>query len=370
MEKKIIQINTDFFKPVESVRRNRTKKRITEPAPPKNINNKLLKQRLLQKIRDKQRANEKENHDENNDIGMEEEDDTGVGAGNEFDDSMKYFENMMRQNNRPLSKTQKQDPLVNSNIPRELYTTPFAVAAAAPPPGLLPVIGYVQPRSQPQSQSQSQFQPQPQPQSQHPQYGCLKGGSLPTYRTWTLRNNTTTETIPSIASAAPTAATTPYHYSPPNMTTPTPRLPPTENRENREDGGFIQRLEKERLHNLITHRETENVRENILPPTTQRRTIKRTYQVGKSKIHPNVSVLLSNKTIRKRIVTETQKINQLPIHEVKHFLQKKGFIKIGSSAPNNILRKMYESAILMGGDIVNHNKDTLIHNFLQAATEN
>jgi hypothetical protein len=38
-------------------------------------------------------------------------------------------------------------------------------------------------------------------------------------------------------------------------------------------------------------------------------------------------------------------------------------VKTGTTCPPDILRKMYESA-LMAGEVTNINKDTLLHNFM------
>jgi hypothetical protein len=62
-----------------------------------------------------------------------------------------------------------------------------------------------------------------------------------------------------------------------------------------------------------------------------------------------------------------QKCNELktkPMAEVKKDLIKKGLIRIGSSAPNDVLRKMFEASSLICGKIQNHNNDLLLHNFL------
>ena len=59
-----------------------------------------------------------------------------------------------------------------------------------------------------------------------------------------------------------------------------------------------------------------------------------------------------------------QKLKQTPIDEVKRFLTKRGFIKVGSSAPNDVLRKMHETVSLMCGEIQNYNPDNLLYNFL------
>jgi len=109
----------------------------------------------------------------------------------------------------------------------------------------------------------------------------------------------------------------------------------------------------------------ERIQQNNKPkPTKQRRIITRTHKVGKSKVLPKIGVLVSNKTIRNNISTKTQLMKQTSMEEIKKYLIKRGLIKVGSTAPNDVLRKMYESAQLICGEIQNHNPDNLLYNFL------
>ena len=99
----------------------------------------------------------------------------------------------------------------------------------------------------------------------------------------------------------------------------------------------------------------------------QKRTLRRTYKVGKSKVVPKISVLVSNRTIRNNITAKAQLLKQVPINEIKRYLIKHGFIKIGTTAPNDVLRKMYESAMLICGEVKNHNPDNLLYNYLNGS---
>ena len=54
----------------------------------------------------------------------------------------------------------------------------------------------------------------------------------------------------------------------------------------------------------------------------------------------------------------------MPLTDVKNYLRDHGLMKVGSNAPNDVIRKIYESSMLTG-EVVNNNKDVLLHNFLQ-----
>ena len=101
-------------------------------------------------------------------------------------------------------------------------------------------------------------------------------------------------------------------------------------------------------------------------PPKQKRTLTRTFFLGKSKHYPHVGVLVSNKTIRKETSHKIQQLRHTPIEEVRRVLIRKGLIKVGSPAPNDVLRKMYESISLVCGEVQNHNPENLLYNYLNA----
>jgi len=217
--------------------------------------------------------------------------------------------------------------------------------------------------------------PKTTPMSHHrimtPQYGCLKHGVLPTFKTIKeLSHVSNTFTSPSIltpntsiptmtvlntqniqnTSSIPVINTT--NTSIPTMTVPnTPNTPSTPN----------------------THSNTPNISSipNMTVPNTFKtakrhntKTICRTFKVGRSSTNPVVSVLLSNQDTRNRIIQQKQDLNVIPLNQIRNELFKAGLIKIGSDAPENILRKMYENMILIGGPIKNFNPDIIAFNLL------
>ena len=50
-------------------------------------------------------------------------------------------------------------------------------------------------------------------------------------------------------------------------------------------------------------------------------------KVGKNKLIPKISVLVSNKTIRNRVIEKNQLLKQISIHDIKKFLNKKKSIE-------------------------------------------
>jgi len=164
-----------------------------------------------------------------------------------------------------------------------------------------------------------------------PTYGCLKNGSLPTFRS--------------------------YHNR--TMKAPEPlSVPPLMIAERVKSPAELILIEK------LKQREIENKSKNqIVKQKKYKKLLRRTYRCGKDRYKPNVGVLLPNKTIRTNVTTKSYLIKQTPISEIRNTLVKQGFIKVGSSAPNDVLRKIYESIQMIDGDVKNHNPDNLLYNF-------
>jgi hypothetical protein len=164
----------------------------------------------------------------------------------------------------------------------------------------------------------------------NPQYGCLKNGQLPTYRNWFNRTQkATTNTV----------------------------LTGTTNQHAVRANELSQKMEKINLR--------QDVKKNRKRPK-QKRIVRRTFKIGKSKVIPKISVLISNRSIRNKVSTDGQLLKQKPIEEIKKYLIKHGLIRVGTTAPNDVLRKMYECSVMMCGEVQNHNPDNLLYNFLNS----
>jgi uncharacterized membrane-anchored protein len=85
-------------------------------------------------------------------------------------------------------------------------------------------------------------------------------------------------------------------------------------------------------------------------------------------LHKRSARLGRDRGTRKRILSAQKDLKKKSINDIKLYLKDHNLIKIGSSAPNDVLRKLYESAML-AGEITNSNSETLLHNFTKEEKE-
>ena len=231
---------------------------------------------------------------------------------------------------------------------------------------------------------------------EHPKYGCLRSGELPTYRQ--LQKQTQQSHFPKGWSGERTSTPSSHYHGAGNQerklsnsegcfgqraSVPSSLLPtnlvgdrrspekfaPGSVWPERDDYVFGEGGSVKHSAESVT-KSTEKDPSNIqLKIMRQRRTSRRTFKIGKSKTRPKVGVLISNRTIRKNIATNTLLLKQVPMTEIRRYLVKHNLITVGSNAPDYVLRKMYETSNTVCGEIFNHNNENLLHNFFNGKDE-
>ena len=333
-ERKTIQINPELFK----VSRNTTRKK--QPKAPKielkselkAAKQKTLRKNVLKMIREKQQEAYRELFDKkkpaSNTIPA------SSSFDKDFDTSLQFFSSLADKVKSdppvpPPNTTFKQYPSLATSVPTFIPTLPIADTA--------PIS----------------LSPFPSNSIPLPLYGCLKNGTLPTYRNYTRKNTGGIQGIqdkPFMTNQRPIPIFEKNPFDTPILS--------------RGGGAFAEQSQKfEKIHQGKIDNKNDK-RKQIIRYKKRKKIFKRTYKVGRSKTEPKIGVLVSNKTIRTRISTEAQLLKQTPIHDVRRFLIKKGFIKVGTNAPNDVLRKMYETVSLVCGEIQNHNPENLLYNYI------
>ena len=93
----------------------------------------------------------------------------------------------------------------------------------------------------------------------------------------------------------------------------------------------------------------------------KRKTTIKKYKLGR--YGKTISILIKNNKTIKKIQNAQRELKNVPIHDVKNELIKNNLLKLGSTAPSNLIRKMYEEAN-MTGKVVNVGGDTFMHNYM------
>jgi hypothetical protein len=411
MSNKKIDINPDLFNVGSSskTRKNRERKQNPNNVPlisPNVLKNKLLKRIKEHKIKETENLenNKKKlpitNVDNNNTkpnlVDLESYTD-------EFNDSINYLQTLSRQqkideqNDRIEKHKQKMRdelekktvknyhsllssselPVVNIDLPEELKEPLISVNTSQ--------LNFNTPTI-----SLTPYKNDPLP------YGCLKNGLKPTYKDWTKTQKNSIVTNPNLSLVIDSNISS-------NISSQ------VSERENRLNSLKNKIKEKQIIEQIIANNNNAISATNSIPLQVNsniietnktaiepislelasavasvanneelnnqqyhdetnkkfiKKTIRRKYTLGKTKNNKSVGVLLKDRGTRKLVLSAHRELKKKSINDIKSYLRDHNLIKIGSNAPNDIVRKIYESSML-AGEITNSNTDTLLHNLMK-----
>jgi hypothetical protein len=416
--KKTIQINPELFRLPggAKTRKNHKKELMPMLSPmisPNNLKNKLLKRIKDHKMKEtsiKSSPRSSPKGSKNNSRSSVSSDTVVNSYSDEFYSAMNYLSDLSKKqkketerstiNNRTVKSYLSSNSNSNSNSSSNSSSIPSYNISLELPPELQE---HIVPDSSPSLTLNSDTKDVP--------YGCLKNGSKPTYRDWikTRKNHE----FPELNARPPTPpkrntfleGSTPI-VSLSSVLTPTIIKTPTSlSREQRLEQ-IKQKLKKIQDQDIKANPEASKLSDNLkileaispnielerlpeideilkiektldvsqvikeirekeenVPKRYLKRTIRRKFTLGKSDKLRKVAVLLKDKQTRKNIIDVQEELKKTSMKDVRKYLRQHGIIKIGSVAPNDILRKTFETAML-AGEITNTNKETLLHNFL------
>jgi hypothetical protein len=328
-DKKVFSINPDLFS-FSNTTKKRKKKDTTDSERIKMKQNTVVKNKdtlrkksILKMIRNHQSERNKENFTSYE----KQKSAIPTSSNNDFENAKTFFDNMVIET--------KKEPSKNYTIKNYTNLNPSNVNIDLN--GINDIASSIK-----YSANNSVVDLKPRENIPVPKYGCLKNGNLPTYRDYMNKTRKSIDNDVDDKLNIHIQTNNDIYGGSTSLT---------------QKANIIQQS-NEKLKNLKKKRRHY-----------RKKTIKRTFKLGRSRIKPAVTVLITNKTVRNKISESKQKLSQTPIPEMRTYLIKNGFIKIGSITPNDVLRKMYESALLICGEVKNHNSDTLMYNFLNSKEE-
>jgi hypothetical protein len=426
--KKTIQINPELFKipGASKTRKNREKKelKLTQVITPTNLKNKLLK-----RIKDHKLQETKTDINMKNSL-VNDKNNTKINSNSysdEFYGAMDYLSHISKKQKNEREREAYKSKLYNKTLKTHSSVPSYENISLELPPELQEPTPLKSSYFTPEANNRgtvltmnynlknnnnvSRYD-----MNNDVPYGCLKNGSKPTYRDWiqTRKNheypdpNIRPPTPPKKNTFTESIQMTPITsvLSPPVISTPTvlsreKRLEQIKQKLKKIQEQEVQAIpeavkltsslknletmtpeseKKIQLDNLpeiddiksttldVTEiiKEKKEKEENV-PKQYLKKTVRRKFTLGKSDKLRKVGVLLKDKQTRKNVIDAQHELKKTNITDVRKYLRQHGIIKIGSNAPNEILRKTFEAAMLTG-EITNTNKDTLLHNFLNEDT--
>lgn len=396
---KVIEINKSYLNPNSNkTRKNRPEKRVKAPLliTPNNLKNKLL-----ERIKSHKRQENDKPKTQASVVSSQNENSSSEKYHNEFTDSINYLSSLSKERKKERPQTpppsSPPSPVISSRKTMKNYSEQMNFSIPHVELELPEELKYESPSLQ--EMQEMKLKDTKYHIDKDVPYGCLKGGVKPTYKAWntTQKNYTVTNPQEALIISDKSASINEreaklnklkekmrkkqedmiqqensdfmkkslIQYATANTMVENSR-PVSQLVQNAQS--MQQQLQQTRAiqpqQNFILNRsESESMPEEKEEPKKYiKKTIKRKYTFGKSKLHNTVGILIKDKDTRKRVLDAQRELKKKPINDVKKYLRDHGLIKSGSNAPNDVVRKMYEASML-SGEIMNNNKDILLHNW-------
>ena len=386
---KQISINPDLFS-IGKTRKKREKKQKIDKAP--LISPNVLKNKLLKRIKE-HKLKETEGLDNNKKkLPQANTTSTSVSKPNlvdlsdytdEFNDSINYLQTLSKQKKEndekatvEMNKQKMKDDLERRTVKnyQSLLSTPTLMSNSN-----LPVVNIDLPEELKDLVIHPNTQNAPPIVLAHPYkvdsavpYGCLKNGVKPNYKEWNKTQKNMIVTNPNLSVVLDSSISEREN-----------RLNSLKNKikEKQIVSGINNNITTEQATQVIENTKTVETSPKIINQNMQssekssetssepykqilKRTIRKKYTLGKTKNNRTVGILIKDRNTRKQVLTAQRELKKKSINDIKSYLKDHNLIKVGSNAPNDVLRKIYESSML-AGEITNSNYDTLLHNLLK-----
>ena len=299
--KKEIKINPDLFIP-SGARKYNARRTAKASSHSGSLKADSIKKALLRKIKSKRSYT-----DNISSAGKEPE----IYSDDILRKSLSYLDNISKNtNNTPVAPNQIY---VNLDMPVEINPIP--------PQGTTTRI----------SSNSAVIAPPPP-------YGCLKNGNKSTYRQWkqTQKN------------------TDPLQYG---GSTETIQIFPNESIPELSGPAAVNNSERRKKLE-----EAQNLHKSKQISKKQYATFGR-HKSGKNKTARKISVLIKDNKTLKKIEHEKNMLDKHELSKVRTYLRNRGLLKVGSNAPDDVLRELYRNAFL-AGDVHNKSTDVLMHNYM------
>jgi hypothetical protein len=337
----------------------------------------------------------------------------------EFNDSINYLQSLSKQNkiNEEKVMMEKNKQKLREDLERRTVKNYQSILST---PNSLPIVNIDLPDELkepliPVNMQQINVNPESMTLSTYKidtlPYGCLKNGIKPTYKVW----NKTQKNISNDYTSQPNLTTIieqnnnlqiserenrlnilknkikeKQNFSDKvnNVIINNPQINtnntiqesfvPSINNNNNNNNNINNNINNNNKHTILQNTFNANMNTNIYSPENTnntelieiptkkiiKKTICRRYTLGKSKIKKSIGVLIKDRGTRKQVLVAHRDLKKKSINDIKSYLKEHNLIKIGSTAPNDVIRKLYESSML-AGEITNINTDTLLHNLIK-----